>query len=142
MCGISCFRLILKDQSTISISRSKSPIFILNSPSPAKIVTDRVTDGSSCENRPFVLKPVFPSIFEISEELKHEFGNNCRIRTHIDYNEEDGVLVYEYYKGNLLSLVKNNPDLSIDARKFILREIGLGLKAMHAKHWIHLGAMW
>lgn len=104
-------------------------------------MTDRVTNESSCEDRPFVLKPVPQSIFELSEELKQEFGNNCRIRTHIDYNEEERVLVYEFFKDNLLSLVKNNPDLPIEARKFILRELGLGLKDIHAVHWIHLGTM-
>jgi serine/threonine protein kinase len=87
------------------------------------------------------LKPVSPSLFELSEELRHEFGNNCRIRTHIDHNEEERVLVYEYFMSDLLDLVKHNANLSIDARKFILREIGLGLKAMHDKHWIHLGKM-
>ncbi|KAL9131777.1 MAG: hypothetical protein Q9217_000382 [Psora testacea] len=98
----------------------------------------QVENESSCEDRPFVLKPLSQSIIELSEELKHEFGHNHRIRTHIDKNKEESVHVYEYFKGNLLSLVKNNPDLSIEARKFILRELGLGLKDLHAKHWIHL----
>jgi serine/threonine protein kinase len=96
---------------------------------------------SSCERQPFVLKPASQSIFELSQELKHEFGNSSRLRTHVDDNEEERVLVYEYYKDNLLSLVKNNPDLPVEARKFILREVGLGLKDLHSKHWIHLGAI-
>ncbi len=100
-----------------------------------------VTNVSSCGNRPFVLKPVSQSIFELSKELKHEFESNCRIRTHVDYIEEQSVLVYEYFMDNLLSLVKNNPDLPNEARKFILQEVGLGLKDMHAKTWIHLGMM-
>lgn len=104
-------------------------------------MTDRETNESSCEDRPFVLKPVSQSIFGLSQRLKHEFGNNCRLRTHIDYNEEERVLVYDYFHGDLLSLVKNNVDLPIGARKFILRELGLGLKDLHAKHWIHLGTM-
>ena len=104
-------------------------------------MTDRVKNESSCDDRPFVLKPVSQSIFELSQDLKHEFGNSCRIRTHIDYNEEGRVLVYEHFKDNLLSLVKYNPDLPIEARNFILRELGLGLKDIHAKHWIHLGMM-
>ena len=104
-------------------------------------MTDQVTNESSCENRPFVLKPVSQSIFELSEELKHEFGNNCHIRTHIDYNEEERVLVYKYFEDNLLSLVKNNPSLPIEARKSILRELAQGLNDFHAKHWIHLGTV-
>merc|ERR1712130_493866 len=79
-----------------------------------------------CEHRPFVLKPASQSIFELSQELKYEFGASPRLRTHIDDNEDERVLVYEYYKDNLFSLVKNNPDLPVEARKFILREVGLG----------------
>ena len=104
-------------------------------------MTDRVVNESSCEDRPFVLKPVSQSIFELSQVLKHEVGDNSRLRTHIDDNEEEHTLVYEYFKDNLLSLVKNNPDLPIEVRKFILRELGLGLKDLHSKHWIHLGTM-
>ena len=95
----------------------------------------------SCEHRPFVLKPASQSIFKLSQQLGHEFGNNSRLRTHIDDNEEECVLVYEYYKDNLLSLVMNNPDLPIEARQFILREVGLGLRDFYSKHWIHLGAI-
>lgn len=100
-----------------------------------------MTNDFSYENLAFVLKPVSRSIFELSKELKHEFGSNCRIRTHIDHNEEERVLVYEYFKENLLSLVKNTPHLPIQTRKFILRELGLGLRDVHTKHWIHLGTM-
>lgn len=102
---------------------------------------DRVVIESSCENRAFVLKPVSQSIFELSQELKYEFGDSPRLRTHIDDNGEECTLVYEYFKDNLLTLVKNNPDLPIEARKLILRELGLGLKELHSKHWIHLGTM-
>ncbi|KAL6240886.1 hypothetical protein RBB50_012145 [Rhinocladiella similis] len=90
------------------------------------------------QDKPFVLKSVSQSIFELSQELEHEFGDSLRLRTHIDYNEEERVLVYEYFKDNSLSFVKNNPDLPIKARKFILRELGLGLRDLHTKHWIHL----
>lgn len=102
-------------------------------------MTDPATNGSSCEGRPFVLKPASRSIFELSQELRHEFENNPRIRTHIDEIEGESVLVYEYFKDNLLSLVKNNADLPVEARKLILRELGLGLNDMHSKNWIHLG---
>lgn len=102
-------------------------------------MTDPATNGSSCEDRPFVLKPASRSIFELSQELRHEFENNSRIRTRIDEIEGESVLVYEYFKDNLLSLVKNNADLPVEARKLILRELGLGLNDIHSKNWIHLG---
>ena len=103
------------------------------------VVSELIANESSCGYQPFVLKPVSQSIFEHSQKLKHQFGGNSRLRTHVDENEEEQILFYEYFKGDLLSLVMNNPDLSITARKFILREVGLGLKDLHSKGWIHLG---
>ena len=102
-------------------------------------MADPATTGSSCEDRPFVLKPASRSIFELSQELRQEFKHNSRIRTHIDEIEGESVLVYEYCKDNLFSLVKNNADLPVEARKLILRELGLALNDIHSKNWIHLG---
>ena len=102
-------------------------------------MTDPVMNESSCEDRPFVLKPASRSILELSQELKHEFGTSSRIRTHIDETEGENVLVYEYFQDNLFSLVRNNADLPAEVRKNILRELGLGLNDIHSKSWIHLG---
>jgi serine/threonine protein kinase len=96
---------------------------------------------SSCECKPFVLKPVSRSIFDLLQEFKDEFGNNPRLRIHVDYNERENVFIYEYFKSDLLSLVENYPALPIEARKAILKEVGLELNDIHAKHWIHLGIM-
>jgi serine/threonine protein kinase len=93
----------------------------------------------SPDNKPFVLKPVSQSIFDLLQEFKDEFGRNPRLRIHIDANEKENVLVYEYFKSDLLSLVENYPALPIKARKSILKEVGLGLKDIHERHWIHLG---
>jgi len=73
------------------------------------------------------------------QEFKDEFGNNPRLRIHVDDNKAENVLVYEYFKSDLLSLVQNYPALPIKARKTILREVGLGLSDIHTKDWIHLG---
>ncbi|OCT48674.1 hypothetical protein CLCR_05265 [Cladophialophora carrionii] len=81
---------------------------------------------SSCEDRAFVLKLVTQSIFELSKELKDEFGDSPHRRTHLDDNEAERVLVYGYYKDNLRSLVKNRTDMPLGARKSILRDLGLG----------------
>ncbi|PGH28896.1 serine/threonine protein kinase [[Emmonsia] crescens] len=90
------------------------------------------------ENRNFVLKRVSDSIFEQSVELRLEFPQTRHLRLHIDDNEAERVLIYEYFSDNLLCLVKNNPSLSISARKWILRELGHSLKEFHAKNWIHI----
>jgi serine/threonine protein kinase len=94
---------------------------------------------SSCDGKPFVLKPVSRSIFDLLQEFKDDFGDNPRLRIHVDDNEKENVLVYEYFKSDLLSLVENYPALPIEARKTILKEVGLGLNDIHTKHWIHLG---
>ncbi|PMD55550.1 uncharacterized protein K444DRAFT_645720 [Hyaloscypha bicolor E] len=81
----------------------------------------------NCNGKLFILKPVSLSIFDLLQEFKDEFGNNLRLRIHTDGNENKNVLVYEYFKSDLLSLVENYPALQIEARKTILKE-----------HWIHL----
>ncbi|KAH9216395.1 kinase domain-containing protein [Leptodontidium sp. 2 PMI_412] len=78
-----------------------------------------------CEGRPFVLKTVSPSVFEQSNELKREFEGNTRFRHHIDENEGDFTLVYEWFRDDLL-------------QKWILRETGEALRNYHAKNWIDI----
>ncbi|KAK0124189.1 hypothetical protein ONS95_009171 [Cadophora gregata] len=57
-----------------------------------------------CDGKLFVLKPVSQSIFDLLQEFKDEFGNNARLRIHVDDNKTENVLVYEYFKTDLLSL--------------------------------------
>lgn len=59
----------------------------------------------------------------------------------MDENKSENILVYEYFKSDLFSLMENYPTLSIDARRAILKEVGLGLNDIHAKDWIHLGTI-
>ena len=93
----------------------------------------------SSDNQLYVLKPISQSIFDHLQEFKEEFGDNPRLRIHVDHNKENKIVVYEYFKTDLLSLVSNYPLLSVEARKSILKELGLGLKDMHSRNWIHLG---
>jgi serine/threonine protein kinase len=87
------------------------------------------------------LKPVSESIFKHSATLKREFPHTSQLRTHVDVNEDELVLIYEYFEHDLLSLVQNNSNLSVRARKFVLREVGQAVETLHAKNWIHLGWM-
>lgn len=96
---------------------------------------------SSCDSKPFVLKPVSKSIFDLLQEFKDDFENNPRLRIHVDENKKENILIYEYFKSDLLSLVENYPALPIEARKTILKEVALGLNDIHTKHWVHLGIM-
>ncbi|KAG5297219.1 serine/threonine protein kinase [Histoplasma ohiense] len=91
-----------------------------------------------CGNEYFVLKHVSPSIFEQSLELMQEFPETHRLQVHDDDNEAEQILIYNHFSDNLLSLVKNNPNMSIAPRKWILWELGQALKEFHAKNWIHI----
>jgi serine/threonine protein kinase len=71
--------------------------------------------------------------------LKREFTDTGQLRTHVDANEDELTLLYEYFDHGLLSLVQNNPHLSLKARKFILQQVGQAVECLHAKNWIHLG---
>ncbi|PKX89347.1 uncharacterized protein P174DRAFT_516017, partial [Aspergillus novofumigatus IBT 16806] len=77
-----------------------------------------------CEGRPFVVKPVPKSIFEHCMLLKREFPDAWQLRTHVDANEDELTLVYDYFEHDLLSLVQNNSNLSLKARKFVLQQVG------------------
>ncbi|PCG92481.1 Hypothetical protein PENO1_088530 [Penicillium occitanis (nom. inval.)] len=62
-----------------------------------------------------------------------------QLRTHVDVNENDRTLIYEYFSHNLLAFVqRNQKNLSLKVRKSILWELGLAVGKMHAKEWIHL----
>lgn len=85
------------------------------------------------------MKPVSSSILEHLQELQVEFESHPGLRTHVDKIKEENILVYEYFKSDLLALVENYPPLPLTARKKMLKEIGNSLAEMHEKNWIHLG---
>ena len=96
-------------------------------------------EGSSLGDKNYVSKPVSSSIFGFLQEVKETFGEDPRLRTHVDHNMEEETFVYEYFKTDLLALVRNYPALPLTARKKILHEVGRALDAMHTRNWIHLG---
>jgi serine/threonine protein kinase len=98
-----------------------------------------LTAFSSCDKTPYVVKPVPESILEHLQEFRAEFESHPRLRIHIDKIEKESILVYEYFKTDLLALVENYPPLPLTVRKKILKEIGNTLAEVHEKNWIHLG---
>jgi serine/threonine protein kinase len=98
-----------------------------------------LTTLHSCDKTPYVVKPVSDSILDHLQEFRAEFEDHPRLRIHVDNIEKESVLVYEYFKSDLLALVENYPALPLTARKQILREVGNTLAEMHEKNWIHLG---
>ncbi|ORY65094.1 uncharacterized protein BCR38DRAFT_513509 [Pseudomassariella vexata] len=115
--------LRVKSRSSCSTLIGHSGLLVPNPASLAKLMTDWATTESSCEDRSFVLNPISQSIFELSQEPKHEF---------------QPIVAFEHISTTMNRNVMN-PDLRAEVRKFILREVGLVLKDLHAKHWIHLG---
>jgi serine/threonine protein kinase len=99
----------------------------------------KLTAFSSCDKTPYVVKPISESILEHLQEFRAEFETHPRLRIHVDKIENESILVYDYFKPDLLALVENYPPLPLTARKKILKEIGTALAAMHEKNWIHLG---
>ncbi|KAH7342928.1 kinase-like domain-containing protein [Rhexocercosporidium sp. MPI-PUGE-AT-0058] len=96
------------------------------------------TYEENCEGRPFVLKIVSTSVFEQSNELKREFEGNTRFRHHVVENEAERTLVYEWFRDDLLQLIRKHQDIPLASRKWILRETGEVLRDYHAKNWIDI----
>ncbi|KAI9639914.1 hypothetical protein NHQ30_011690 [Ciborinia camelliae] len=94
--------------------------------------------ASGKDNIAFVLKPVTRSIFEHSRDLRRKFAHVSQIRNHVDEDGENHILVYDFATSNVLEMINDCPPLPLQARKTILKEVGLALKEMHANNWIHL----
>lgn len=58
---------------------------------------------------------------------------------HVDYNEEERTLVYEYFRHTFLALLRDYPGFPLAEVKKILRHTGEAVKELHAKDWIHIG---
>lgn len=59
---------------------------------------------------------------------------------HVDHNEKERVLVYEYFKDTFLALLDEYPDFPLSEIKKILRRTAEAVKELHEKDWIHIGA--
>lgn len=60
---------------------------------------------------------------------------------HVDYNEKERVLVYNYYRHTLLALLSQSPDFPPTEIKKILRCTAEAVKELHDKGWIHIGQL-
>ncbi len=77
--------------------------------------------------------------FDLAERIATDFAGSRRLRLHVDSNQEEGILIYPYFKETLLALIQNNPDLSDVERKKIIRCVGEALQEFHSRDWIHIG---
>jgi hypothetical protein len=58
---------------------------------------------------------------------------------HTDCNQEEGVLVFPYFKSTLLALIQGNSEFPTEGRKKILRQVGEAIQELQNKDWVHLG---
>ncbi len=85
------------------------------------------------ENESFVFKRVSKPFYELSQRLAAEFAGTRRLRMHTDCNQEQGILVYPYFRGTLLRLIQKDPELPFPERKKILRHVGEAIHELHSK---------
>ena len=90
-------------------------------------------------NEPVVFKQESKPIFDLSRRLADEFAGSRRLRMPIDFSPEDRIVVYSYFTGTLLDLIRADPDFPPDELKKILRHVGEAIQEFHAKGWLHLG---
>ena len=90
-------------------------------------------------NESFVLKRVPRPFYDQSVHLAAEFEGSRRLRMHVDCNQEEGILVYPYFRCTLLALIQDDPEFPVPERKKILRRTGEAIQELHAKDWIHIG---
>lgn len=60
---------------------------------------------------------------------------------HVDYNEKEHVLVYDYYRHAFLALLSQYPDFPPAEIKKILGSTAEAVKDLHDKDWIHIGQL-
>ncbi|KAI0009492.1 kinase-like domain-containing protein [Xylariaceae sp. FL0662B] len=99
-----------------------------------KLSIFKAESGNEC----FVFKRVSRPFYDLSLRLATEFAGSRRLRMHIDCNQEEGILVYPYFRGTLLALIQGDPDFPPAERKKILRCAGEAIRELHSKDWIHI----
>ena len=61
---------------------------------------------------------------------------------HVDSNDEENLLIYPYYQNTLLRLLQEDPEVSVAARKKVLRQTAEAIQELHSKDWIHIGTVY
>lgn len=92
------------------------------------------SDGES-----FVVKRMPRAFYELSQRLADQFAHSCRLRLHIDHNEEAGILIYTYFNNTLLDLIRGDDELPGAEVQKVLRHVGEAIQEFHLEDWVHLG---
>ncbi|OAA53484.1 Protein kinase-like domain protein [Niveomyces insectorum RCEF 264] len=86
----------------------------------------------------FAFKRVPRPFYDESQRLAADLAGSRRLRLHVDANETENILIYRYFRGTLLGLLRDDPDLPFGERRKILRYVGEAIQELHHKSWIHI----
>lgn len=107
--------------------------------SPHLIALYRILNNPRRGNESVVFKQESKSIFDLSRRLADEFAGARRLRMPVDFNPEDRIVLYPYFRDTLLDLMRADPAFPPTELKKILRYVGEAIQEFHAKSWLHLG---
>lgn len=77
----------------------------------------------------------------MSLRLAADFPESRRLRMHVDSNDEEKLLIYPYYRNTPFKLLQEDPEVSVAARKKVLRQTAEAIRELHSKDWIHIGTV-
>ncbi|SMQ54442.1 unnamed protein product [Zymoseptoria tritici ST99CH_3D7] len=102
--------------------------------------TDKTFDifKATSDGESFVVKRMPRAFYELSQRLADQFAHSCRLRLHIDHNEEAGILIYTYFNNTLLDLIRGDDELPGAEVQKVLRHVGEAIQEFHLEDWVHL----
>ncbi|CRK16643.1 hypothetical protein BN1708_002900 [Verticillium longisporum] len=90
------------------------------------------------DNTPYIVKRIPRPFYDKFLRLSADLPPSKRLRLHIDCNPEENALIYPYFNGTLLDLIRDDPGLRSTPRVKILRHVAEAIQELHAKDWIHI----
>ena len=88
----------------------------------------------------FILKRMSKNAYEKCQQLNAKFAGNRHLQLHIDENEEERTLIYDYFRGNLFHFMNAyNQVPPVEATHQIMWETGKALEEMHREKMMHIG---
>lgn len=95
---------------------------------------------SRCGDKTFVLKRVSDIVYQRCQQHISTFQGGQRLRLHIDENDKERTLIYDFLRGNLFQLMNAyNQQPDIDVISQIMWETGKAIQEMHDKKVMHIG---
>lgn len=80
---------------------------------------------------------MIPDEFEYPYKLQQSLASSSNLRAMIDAIPDQEILIYPYLACDLLRI--SQKQLSVDARKAILKNVLTGLAELHDRRMVHTG---